>query len=348
MDTAHVDTQPQRLPRPRGPVTTWLLDHLSRPPHDIGPMVVADDDPLSGEDTHLALYLAYELHYRGLPGVDERWEWEPSLLAARAALEARFTQAIVAAIGTPEPCGDIAAELHAIIAAGSGPSLSTHLAEVGDVEQLREFQVHRSAYQLKEADPHTWALPRLSGRAKAAMVEIQADEYGGGVESEMHATLFADTMRALDLDTTYGAYVDHLPGLTLATVNLVSMFGLHRRWRGALVGHLALFEMTSVVPMGRYARACDRLGLPLAARRFYDVHVEADAHHEIIAATELAGGFAEAEPDRAGDVAFGARAVMLLEGRFARHLMDAWASGQTSLRRSLTPLPGAERSAVAA
>ena len=26
----------------------------------------------------------YELHYRGLPGVDERWEWAPSLLALRA------------------------------------------------------------------------------------------------------------------------------------------------------------------------------------------------------------------------------------------------------------------------
>lgn len=42
--------------------------------------------------------------------------------------------------------------------------------------------MHRSAYQLKEADPHSFALPRVpAGRAKAAFVEIQADEYGGGV-----------------------------------------------------------------------------------------------------------------------------------------------------------------------
>jgi hypothetical protein len=32
------------------------------------------------------------------------------------------------------------------------------------------------------------------------------------------------------------------------------MFGL-RRWRTALVGHLAVFEMTSVEPMERYRRA---------------------------------------------------------------------------------------------
>jgi len=36
------------------------------------------------------------------------------------------------------------------------------------------------------------------------------------------------------------------------------MFGLHRRFRGALVGHLAIFEMTSIGPMGRYATGLRR------------------------------------------------------------------------------------------
>ena len=51
--------------------------------------------------------------------------------------------------------------------------------------------MHRSAYQLKEADPHSWALPRLSGPPKAALVEVQADEYGGGRPERIHAELFA-------------------------------------------------------------------------------------------------------------------------------------------------------------
>jgi Iron-containing redox enzyme len=54
------------------------------------------------------------------------------------------------------------------------------VADRGTLAQLREFAIHRSAYQLKEADPHTWAIPRLTGAVKAAMVEIQADEYGDG------------------------------------------------------------------------------------------------------------------------------------------------------------------------
>src|ERR1019366_6553770 len=85
--------------------------------------------------------------------------------------------------------------------------------------------------------------------------ELHYRKYGSGSVVGMHSTLIADTMTALGLDSAYGAYVDELPGPTLATVNLVSVFGLHRRWRPALVGHLAIFEMTSIAPMGRYSRA---------------------------------------------------------------------------------------------
>ena len=58
-------------------------------------------------------------------------------------------------------------------------------------------------------------------------------------------------MEALGLDARYGAYLEHIPAITLATVNLMSMLGLHRRRRGAIVGHLALFEMTSSLPNRR-------------------------------------------------------------------------------------------------
>jgi hypothetical protein len=73
------------------------------------------------------------------------------------------------------------------------------MAREATLEQAKEFVVLRSVYQLKEADPHTWAIPRLRGRAKSAMVEIQADEYGGGKPGRIHAELFARTMQGLGL-----------------------------------------------------------------------------------------------------------------------------------------------------
>jgi hypothetical protein len=138
-------------------------------------------------------------------------------------------------------------------------------------------------------------------------------------------------MDALGLDSTYGAYLDWLPGSTLATCNLISLFGLHRRWRGAVVGHLTVFEMTSVVPMGRYSEALRRLGLSDKARRFYDVHVKADADHEVVALNELATQLALDEPEVAGDILFGARSVMELERRLAESMLTAWARGESSL-----------------
>ncbi len=318
-------------PQPRGPLSAHVLEHLLQAPHEVPPAPPAEDDPLWGDDAQLALYCCYELHYRGISGVDDGWEWEPSLLALRQDLEAAFERRLEDEIGVVRPSGDVEADLLGTIAGGNGPSLSAYLNERGTLEAMREFSIHRSAYQLKEADPHTWAIPRFDGSAKAALIEIQLDEYGGGEEAAMHSTLFARSMEALGLDSTYGAYLDCLPGTTLATTNVISLFGLHRRRRGALIGHLAAFEATSVTPMTRYQDAMRRLGIGPEGQRFYEVHVSADAHHEVVALRNMAAGLASAEPDLAADIVFGARAMMLVEEGFAHHLIDSWTDGMSSL-----------------
>ena len=58
--------------------------------------------PLGDDDLHLALYLAYELHYRGLPGVPDDLEWDPSILAVRRRLEAMFEVCLRRTIGRLE------------------------------------------------------------------------------------------------------------------------------------------------------------------------------------------------------------------------------------------------------
>jgi hypothetical protein len=290
-------------------------------------------DVLADDDLQLALYQCYELHYRGLPGVDPGWEWEPSLLGFRAELEARFLRALGADLGpAPEIAPEgLGAAVFAMVAEDDGPSLSRFLQSRATLDHFKEFLIHRSAYQLKEADPHSWAIPRLSGPAKAALVEVQFDEYGGGDAERVHAELFAKSMRALGLDSAYGAYVSQLPGPTLATVNLMSLFGLHRRWRGAIVGHLAGFEISSAIPNKRYATGLRRLGFGDDATDFFDEHVEADSVHENIAAYDLAEGLARAEPSLTGDIVFGVRALLRLDQRFAARLLDEWEAGRSSL-----------------
>jgi hypothetical protein len=274
----------------------------------------------------------------GWDGVDDRWEWQPGLLRLRAAAEERFAAALTAIAGAASPAepADVPRALAALAAAPGGPSFSGYLRGRATLRQFREFAAHRSVYHLREADPHTFAIPRLSGRAKAALVEIQADEYGNGRVDRMHQELFRRTLRGLDLDVTYGAYVDAAPALTLATNNLMSLFGLHRRWRGALLGHLAAYEMTSSLPNRAYGNGLRRLGGDAAATRFYDEHVEADAVHEQIAAHDMCGSFCAAEPELAGDVLFGARCALALDARWADMVLRRWRAGESSLRAGST------------
>ncbi len=333
------DRSVAQLPAVRGPWTQALLDGLQEPPGaTIALPDVEDVDTLADDDLQLALYSCYELHYAGLAGIDDRWEWDPSLLSFRAQLERRFEQAVSEAVPATEPAEalDVGDTLQRLVAEDAGPPLSRFAETQATRAQMLEHVAHRSAYQLKEADPHSWAIPRLRGVPKAALLEIQFDEYGAGRAERMHSALFERTMRALGLDETYGAYVDRLPAITLAGVNLMSYFGLHRRRRGALVGHLAAFEMTSSIPNRRYGNALRRLNYGSEATLFYDEHVEADAVHENIAAWDLAGGLATADPSVAEDIVFGARALLTLEARWAGHLLDAWRTQQSSLLYPLT------------
>jgi hypothetical protein len=328
------------LPEPRGPLSEALasdlttrtaLSRLTLEHADRAASVPACT--LTDEDLQLALAVCYELHYRGFTDVPDAWEWDPALIRLRGALERRHLAALRHLVGgIPVTAEPIDRQLTALVAADDGPSLSSYMAKQGTLEQWREYLTLRSVYHLKEGDPHTFAIPRLSGRSKAAMVEIQADEYGGGSPGRMHSELFAGMMRNLGLDATYGALWDDAPAAAFASVNTMSLFGLHRRWRGAALGHLAAVEMTSSEPSRRYSAGLRRLGFDERTTVFYDEHVEADAVHEQIASVDMCGSLVAEQPDLAADVLFGAACSLAMDGVAAHHLLGAWEAGGSALR----------------
>jgi hypothetical protein len=322
-----------RLPSARGPLSAAVIDHLPDAGPLPGPEDVAGADPF-GDDLQLALYVCYELHYRGFEAVPADREWDPDLLRARAALERRFLTALRDGARVHDDLDDALAEL--LVEPVDGTGVSHFLRDKGELWQLREYAAQRSLYHLKEADPHAWVLPRLWGRAKAGMAAVEFDEYGGGRADRVHARLFADLMTDLDLDTTYGRYLDAATAEALATVNLMSLFGLHRSLRGALVGHFAAVEITSSPGSRRLAEAMRRTGAGPAAEHFYDEHVEADAVHEQVVRHEVIGGLLEEEPHLAPDLAFGIDATVYVEDRLGARLLADWEAGRSSLRTPLT------------
>jgi hypothetical protein len=294
-------------------------------------------DPLTDEELQLSLWICYELHYRGFDEVDDGWEWQPDLLQFRAALEAQLLDALRRDVTVPADDRSMADRLRSLVDGDDGPSLSRFIQQRATRPQFLEFAQHRSIYQLKEADPHTWAIPRLTGRSKAALIEIQVDEYGSGRLERMHSELYRALLRGLDLDDGYGAYINDVPAVTLAVGNVMSLFGLHRALRGALVGHLAAYEMTSSAPCRRYGKGLRRLGGDDAMCDFFDEHITADALHEQLAAHDLCGGLAAAEPALTQDIVFGAAVSLHIDGLFARHVLGRWERGQTSLRADALP-----------
>ncbi|MFF3444288.1 iron-containing redox enzyme family protein [Streptosporangium sp. NPDC002721] len=330
----------------RGPITSLLFERLVRPPHRFGLLSLPllsfparfAGPVLEDEDVQLALFVCYELHHQGFEGVDDRWEWNPSLLEVREILEARFEEGLARAVryppgSRPEQTRQALAELVAA-AAVDGPDLAGFLRERAGPEQFREFAAHRSIHHLKETDPRTWAIPRLSDRPKAAPAGIQAHAYGGGRAERTRSELFRATLRGLGMDDSYGAHLDRVPAITLAVSNAMSLFGLHRRHLGASLGHLAAVETTFSASCHLYSLGLRRLGGGEAVRRFYDERARAGATRERIAADDLCGGFAARYPSRAGDVLYGAACALTLDRLFAEHVMSHWRRGASSLREA--------------
>jgi hypothetical protein len=305
-----------RLPNERGPVSRHVIQALAHgadpaPPVSLGAGALLDDG-----DVQLALWTIYELHYRGFDGVAPDREWDVGLLTLRRAIEARLEQELRAATsGLLEALprdGDIGRQLLDLVAADDSPSPALFM------------QRRATREQLKESDAQSFVLPRLDGSAKAALAELQYDEYGGGRPERLHATLYADALEAAGLDRTYGAYIDDVSALSLACANVMTMFGLNRRLRGAAMGHLAAFEASSSVPCRKIAGGLERAGFPAAVAEYFHEHVEADAVHEHVAASDICGAMVAEDPTLRDDVLFGAATCLHLDSLAGAELLDRW------------------------
>lgn len=316
------------LPRACGPLSDAAIEALSTGRTDGLPAVPAEVEPL-GRDLQLTLYTLYELHYRGFDGVDAELEWDPVILRMRRDLERVFLEHLRGAV---EPGDDPVAEMDAMsVEATSGTGPSWYFKDEGTWDQIREYFAHRSLYHLKEGDPHAFAIPRLQGQAKASFVAVEFDEFGGGRGDRIHQQLWADLMSAAGLDASYLGYIDRVSAETLSTVNLMSMFGLHRSLRGAAIGHFAAIEITSSPGSARLVSGLRRMDAPEECVHFYAEHVEADAVHEQVMRHDVVGDLVGREPELAVDIVFGMRALDYLDDLAAEKMLAAWKRGESSL-----------------
>jgi hypothetical protein len=308
-----------KLPTPRGPLSRAVVDYLGNPDlRTLGLPTEATSD-LGPEDRELALWILFELSYRGFDDVDDDAEWDVELLALRGRLEAeaeaRLRQAWEAS-DRPRTFEEL------IESYSDAPSTAAFIRRDATADDVRSVLAQMSVYHLKESDPQAFLVPRLEPAPKALFMELQFDEFGDGDPDRVHTVLFASALRSAGLDDTYGTYVDDATAETLAISNAMSMLCLRRRLRFAGMGHFAAFEATSSLPCKDWVRGLKRLGFDEDVIRYFDEHVEADAVHEHLA-RGVCDRMTNGDPDLEAEIVFGAFVCLELESRSAAaHLAD--------------------------
>ena len=310
------------LPKPRGAFSADVFEALRAAPSRLAGTDLPEAE--NADDTAIALWALYELHFRGFDDVDDDLEWHPAVLRLRARLESDLETRLRSHWVGTAPRGDFAETFFAFVTDHDGPSLARFVQTEATEEQVLDLLRLRSLYHLKEADPSAWVVPRLDTAPKAGLVELLYDEYGAGDPNRLHHHLFARGMEAVGLRSEYGAYVDDAPAEVLEQNNAMALLGLHRRLRGAAMGHLAAFEATSSMPSRRMAAGLERLGLDATMIGYYTEHVTADAAHEQVAVRAICGALLDREPALWDDVFFGAFTCMDPEDRVAGHLLGRW------------------------
>ncbi|GAB3993128.1 iron-containing redox enzyme family protein [Nocardioides marmoraquaticus] len=313
-----------RLPEARGALTSRLREVLRTDPDATAPP--PHEGAHEAPDADLALWVLHELHYRGFDDVDDAWEWHPALAPLRHRLESGLEARLRARWPGPaayEHLG-VADALQAMIDDHDGPSMARHVQRHASRAQVESLLRQRSLYHLKEADPTSWAVARLEAGPKAALLQVQYDEYGAGDPERLHHAMFARGLADSGIDATYGAHVDEARPEVLEQNDALSLFGLRRSLRGAALGHLAVFEATSSLPSRQMAQGLRRLGFAESMAAYYDEHVEADAVHEQLVLHDVCERLVAEEPALRDDVLLGGWSCLDLETRTAGALLADW------------------------
>ena len=251
------------LPPVRGPWTASLYELLetggAAMEDPVIPACLSDVAVLDDDDLQMALYLCYELHYMGIAGRGRGMGVGAVVLRFRAA--SRRASRRPAYAGRARPIGLCRRDGRGTAAARRDRSRAAALALPQAQARSISSASRRPPLRLpaQGGRPAHLGDPRLTGRAKAALVEIQIRRVRRR-SSRAHALGAVRNTMARWGWTPLRRLPRRVPGITLATVNLMSLFGLHRRLRGAIVGHLAVFEMTSSMPNRRYGDGLRRLG----------------------------------------------------------------------------------------
>ena len=109
--------------------------------------------------------------------------------------------------------------------------------------------------------------------------EVQAALTRVLVERQRQSALFTTMLEACNLSTDAEAHFELMPWEALASLNHVALLSACRRHFLRFIGASLYRETAAPATFGAYRAAARRLGLPAAARGYWEMHVEHDERH---------------------------------------------------------------------
>lgn len=219
---------------------------------------------------HLRLRLTPSL-YAEPPELDQRDVGE-----LRAFLRCESQSAAVKVGFAPSSASAFVDWFAALMYCGPGQDdpLFKWLAEVADENEMRWFLRQELAGEAGFDDLVAFAQIKMPPRPKLEMARNLWDEFGRGNSAGVHGSLLNGMAEQLGLSCD----IDDATWETLALANLMAGMAVER-YAYQAVGALGVIELTAPGRVAKVAHGMRRLGMPPAARRYYELHATIDVEH---------------------------------------------------------------------
>lgn len=185
---------------------------------------------------------------------------------------------------------------------GQGDPLFSWLETTATRDEMYWFLAQEAAGEAGFEDLVALAQLKMPPRPKLEMARNYWDEMGRGNERGMHGLMLAAAVRELNLDPQPADTVWE----SLALANLMAGLAMNRRYAYQAIGALGAIEMTAPSRVSRVNAGLKRLGAPLGARAYFQLHAGLDIKHSEAWNTEVLSSLVQSDPATARPLAEGA------------------------------------------
>jgi hypothetical protein len=213
---------------------------------------------------------------------------------------------------------DVTAALHARAADDLNPPASEsgrYFRDHAGLAGYRRLIEIASLDGLVEASQLSRTLGGVSNEVHAMLTRVLVEEYGGGRLQRKHSSFFTVMLQELGMRTEPEAYFDTVPEEVLATINHSFLLSERKRFFLRYVGGLMYTEVSVPAAFANYRDAAARLGLPEAARGYWELHIREDERHGRWMLHDVALPLAARYPEHACELLLGYDQQRLMSAR---------------------------------